>query len=104
MVPLKEALEEYERQVQEMEKTRQSAQGSLDEQLRNLGEANQQLQEETRSKAAAAASSGGHISLSAQRPGDPGATAGEGMEETIENSTLARLRELWPLLSKMPRR
>jgi len=47
--PLREALERYEKQILEMEKTRQSAYGALDEQLRTLAAANQQLQEETSS-------------------------------------------------------
>jgi DNA recombination protein RmuC len=45
--PLIETLKRYETQIQEMEKTRQSAYGSLEEQLRNLAVANQQLQKET---------------------------------------------------------
>ena len=45
--PLKEALERYEKQIQEMEKARENAYGSLDEQLRTLATANQQLQKET---------------------------------------------------------
>ncbi|MGH9470351.1 MAG: DNA recombination protein RmuC [Terriglobia bacterium] len=44
--PLKESLDRYERQIQEMEKTRQSAYGGLEEQLRNLSSINQQLQKE----------------------------------------------------------
>ncbi len=47
VAPLKEALERYERQIQEMERSRQVAYGSLDEQLRMLSNANQQLQKET---------------------------------------------------------
>jgi DNA recombination protein RmuC len=47
VAPLKEALERYERQIQDMERTRQVAYGSLDEQLRTLASANQQLQRET---------------------------------------------------------
>lgn len=45
--PLKEALERYEKQIQEMENARQNAYGGLDEQLRTLAIANQQLQKET---------------------------------------------------------
>jgi len=45
--PLIETLKRYEAQMQEMEKTRQSAYGSLEEQLRNLALVNQQLQKET---------------------------------------------------------
>ena len=44
--PLIETLKRYEAQIQEMEKTRQSAYGSLEEQLRNLAMVNQQLQKE----------------------------------------------------------
>ncbi len=47
--PLKESLERYEKQIQEMEKTRQHAYGSLGEQLRNLATVNQLLQKETAS-------------------------------------------------------
>lgn len=47
VAPLKEALERYEQQIREMEKTRQTAYGALDEQLRTLTVANQQLQKET---------------------------------------------------------
>ncbi len=45
--PLVETLKRYETQIQEMEKTRQNAYGSLEEQLRNLATVNQQLQKET---------------------------------------------------------
>lgn len=45
--PLKEALERYEQQVNEMEKSRQTAYGSLEEQLRSLSSTSQQLQKET---------------------------------------------------------
>jgi DNA recombination protein RmuC len=45
--PLREALHRYEMQILEMEKTRQSAYGALDEHLRTLAAANQQLQKET---------------------------------------------------------
>jgi DNA recombination protein RmuC len=45
--PLIETLKRYEEQIQQMEKTRQSAYGSLEEQLRNLAMVNQQLQKET---------------------------------------------------------
>ncbi|TAM83801.1 MAG: DNA recombination protein RmuC [Acidobacteria bacterium] len=44
--PLVETLKRYEAQILEMEKTRQSAYGSLEEQLRNLAMVNQQLQKE----------------------------------------------------------
>jgi len=45
--PLLETLKRYETQIQEMEKTRQTAYGSLEEQLRTLATVNQQLQKET---------------------------------------------------------
>ena len=45
--PLVETLKRYEAQIQELEKTRQNAYGSLEEQLRNLASVNQQLQKET---------------------------------------------------------
>ena len=45
--PLKEALSRYEKQASEMEKSRQSAYGSLEEQLRNLSSTSQLLQRET---------------------------------------------------------
>ena len=45
--PLIETLKRYEAQIQELEKTRQNAYGSLEEQLRNLATVNQQLQKET---------------------------------------------------------
>jgi len=45
--PLKESLRRYETQILEMEKTRQSAYGTLEEQLRSLAATNQQLQEKT---------------------------------------------------------
>jgi DNA recombination protein RmuC len=47
VVPLREALDRYERQIQEMERTRQNAYGALDEHLKGLAAANQQLQRET---------------------------------------------------------
>jgi DNA recombination protein RmuC len=47
VVPLKESLSRYEKQILEMEKARQSAYGTLEEQLRNLAATNQQLQEKT---------------------------------------------------------
>ena len=47
VVPLKESLSRYEKQILEMEKARQSAYGTLEEQLRNLAATNQQLQERT---------------------------------------------------------
>jgi DNA recombination protein RmuC len=49
--PLREALARYEQQILEMERTRQSAYGALDEQLRTLAAVNQQLQKETGSLA-----------------------------------------------------
>jgi DNA recombination protein RmuC len=45
--PLKEALARYERQVMEMEQTRQKAYGTLEEQLRSLQQTNQDLRKET---------------------------------------------------------
>jgi DNA recombination protein RmuC len=45
--PLKDSLDRYEREIQEMEKTRQNAYGGLQEQLRTLSLVNQQLQKET---------------------------------------------------------
>jgi DNA recombination protein RmuC len=45
--PLKEALERYEKQILEMEKSRQTVFGTLEEQLKSLAKVNQQLQEET---------------------------------------------------------
>jgi DNA recombination protein RmuC len=45
--PLKEALGRYEKQILEMENARQKAYGQLDEQLRSLAAANQELQRET---------------------------------------------------------
>ncbi|HYL61754.1 MAG TPA: DNA recombination protein RmuC [Candidatus Methylomirabilis sp.] len=45
--PLKEALSRYEKQASEMEKSRQSAYGSLEEQLRSLSSTSQLLQRET---------------------------------------------------------
>lgn len=45
--PLKDALTRYERQIQEMEQTRQKAYGTLDEQLRSLQQTNQDLRKET---------------------------------------------------------
>lgn len=51
--PLRESLNRYEKQIMDMEKTRQSAYGVLDEQLRTLAAANQQLQKETGSLATA---------------------------------------------------
>jgi len=47
VVPLKESLERYEKQILEMEKARQNAYGTLEEQLRTLAATNQQLQEKT---------------------------------------------------------
>jgi len=45
--PLRDAVERYEREILEIEKTRQKDYGTLEEQLRSLGDANQKLQEET---------------------------------------------------------
>lgn len=45
--PLKDCLDRYEREIQEMEKARQNAYGGLEEQLRTLSSVNQQLQKET---------------------------------------------------------
>jgi DNA recombination protein RmuC len=47
LVPLRESLNRYETQILEMEKARQSAYGTLEEQLRSLAVTNQQLQEKT---------------------------------------------------------
>lgn len=47
VAPLKESLDRYERQAQEIEKARQNAYGGLEEQLRNLSNINLQLQKET---------------------------------------------------------
>lgn len=47
IAPLKESLTRYEEQIQTMERTRQSAYGSLEEQLRNLAGLSQQLQKDT---------------------------------------------------------
>jgi len=47
VAPLKEALERYEKQILEMEKSRQSAYGSLDEQLKTLTGTSLELQRET---------------------------------------------------------
>jgi len=47
VAPLKESLDKYEKQVIEMEKSRESAYGRLDEQLKSLAGTNQQLQKET---------------------------------------------------------
>ncbi len=46
VAPLKDSLDRYEREIQEMEKTRQNAYGGLEEQLRGLATVNQQLQKE----------------------------------------------------------
>lgn len=56
VAPLKESLGRYELQILEMEKTRQKAYGTLDEQLRALSEANRRLEEETRHLASALSS------------------------------------------------
>ncbi|HZP02503.1 MAG TPA: DNA recombination protein RmuC [Terriglobia bacterium] len=53
VVPLKESLDRYEKQILEMEKARQNAYGALDEQLRSLAAVNQQLQKDTGSLATA---------------------------------------------------
>ena len=53
--PLKESLGRYEQQILEMEKTRQKAYGTLDEQLRSLAEATG-LAEETKRLASALSS------------------------------------------------
>jgi DNA recombination protein RmuC len=45
--PLRETLGRYEKQIQDMENARQKAYGGLDEQLRTLALANEQLQKET---------------------------------------------------------
>ncbi len=47
IAPLKESLERYEREIQEMERTRQTAYGGLHEQLKGLSETTQRLQHET---------------------------------------------------------
>lgn len=47
VAPLKESLNRYEQQIAAMERTRQSAYGSLEEQLRNLAGLSQQLQKDT---------------------------------------------------------
>jgi DNA recombination protein RmuC len=54
--PLRELVERYEREILEMEKTRQRAYGTLDEQLRSLAQANQKLQEEASHLASALSS------------------------------------------------
>jgi len=56
IAPLKESLDRYERQILEMEKARQKAYGTLDEQLRSLAQANQRLEEETKHLASALSS------------------------------------------------
>jgi DNA recombination protein RmuC len=48
VTPLKESLGRYEHQILEMEKTRQKAYGTLDEQLRTMAQANQRLEVETK--------------------------------------------------------
>ena len=47
VAPLKESLDNYGKQVVEMEKSRESAYGRLDEQLKTMAGASQQLQKET---------------------------------------------------------
>ncbi len=54
--PLKDSLGRYEHQILEMEKARQKAYGTLDEQLRTLAQANQRLEEETKHLASALSS------------------------------------------------
>ncbi len=54
--PLRESLGRYEHQILEMEKARQKAYGTLDEQLRNLAEANKRLEDETKHLASALSS------------------------------------------------
>ena len=54
--PLKESLGRYEHQILEMEKARQKAYGTLDEQLRTLAQANKRLEEETKHLASALSS------------------------------------------------
>ena len=54
--PLKETLGRYELQILEMEKARQKAYGTLDEQLRTLAKANERLEEETKHLASALSS------------------------------------------------
>jgi DNA recombination protein RmuC len=54
--PLKETLGRYELQILEMEKARQKAYGTLDEQLRTLAQANRRLEEETKHLATALSS------------------------------------------------
>jgi DNA recombination protein RmuC len=54
--PLKESLGRYELQILEMEKARQKAYGTLDEQLRTLSEANRRLELETNHLASALSS------------------------------------------------
>ena len=51
--PLREALERYEKQVIDMEKSRQSAYGALDEQVKSLAATSEQLRKETGSLATA---------------------------------------------------
>ncbi len=53
VAPLKESLDRYEREIQEMERVRQDAYGGLKEQLRNLSSVNQQLQKEAGTLASA---------------------------------------------------
>src|SRR5438445_645059 len=45
--PLRDAVERYEREIQEMEKTRQAAYGALDQHLKTLAASNEELQRET---------------------------------------------------------
>jgi len=47
IAPLKQSLDKYENQVQEMERVRQTAYGSLEEQVEALANTNQQLKKET---------------------------------------------------------
>ena len=47
VAPLRDAVERYEREIQEMEKTRQAAYGALDQHLKTLAASNEELQRET---------------------------------------------------------
>ncbi len=53
VAPLRDALDRYENQIHELERARQSAYGSLEEQLRSLATTNLKLQHETGSLATA---------------------------------------------------
>jgi DNA recombination protein RmuC len=54
--PLKESLGRYEHQILEMEKSRENAYGTLNQQLRSLAEANKRLEDETKHLASALSS------------------------------------------------